>query len=73
VLVRQGFLMVWMSFLGFAAAAAALIWAIAAVLAFRLLPIGPAIFQTVLSAALYPVLAILFARAHQTVADPGRA
>jgi rod shape-determining protein MreD len=73
VLVRGGFMMVWMSFLGFAAAAAALIWAIAAVLAFHLLPIGPAIFQAVLSGALYPVLAILFARAHQTIAEPGRA
>ena len=73
VLVRQGFLMIWIAFLGFAAASAALIWAIAALLAFRLLPPGPAIFQAVLTAALYPALAILFARAHGTIADPGRA
>lgn len=73
VLVRQGFLTIWIAFLGFAAAAAALIWAIAALLAFRLLPLGPAIFQAVLTAALYPALAILFARAHSTVADPARA
>ena len=73
VLVRQGFLMIWIAFAGFAAASAALIWAIAALLAFRLLPLGPAIFQAVLSAALYPALAILFARAHGTVADPARA
>jgi len=73
VLVRQGFLMIWVAFWGFAAGSAALIWAIAALLAFRLLPLGPAIFQAVLSAALYPALAVLFARAHSTVADPARA
>jgi rod shape-determining protein MreD len=73
VLVRQGFLMIWIAFLGFAAASAALIWAIAALLAFRLLPLGPAMFEAVLSGALYPALAILFARAHSTVADPARA
>jgi rod shape-determining protein MreD len=73
VLVRQGFLLIWIAFLGFAAASAALIWAIAALLAFRLLPLDPAIFEAVLSGALYPALAILFARAHSTVADPARA
>jgi len=72
-LVRQGFLMVWIAFLGFAAGSAALIWAIAALLAFQLLPPEPAIFQAVLTGALYPVLAITFARAHRTVADPARA
>jgi rod shape-determining protein MreD len=73
VLARQGFVTVWMAFIGFAAGAAALIWAIAALLTFRLLPLQTAIFQAVLSAALYPALAILSARAHRTVADPARA
>jgi rod shape-determining protein MreD len=73
LLVRQGFLMIWIAFFGFAAGSAVLIWAIAALLAFRLLPPGPAIFQAVLTAAVYPALAILFARAHATIADPGRA
>jgi rod shape-determining protein MreD len=73
VLVRQGFLMIWMAFLGFAAGAAALIWAIAALLSFQLLPPQTAIFQAVLTGALYPALAIIFARAHTTVADPARA
>jgi hypothetical protein len=31
------------------------------------------LFQAVLTAALYPALAILFVQAHRTVADPERA
>ena len=44
-----------------------------ALLSFRLLPVAPALFQAVLTAALYPALAVLFIRAHRTVADPERA
>lgn len=73
VLVRQSFLTVWLVFLGFAAAAAALIWGIAALLRFQLLPAGPAVFQAALTTALYPALAIPFSRAHRSVADPERA
>ncbi len=73
VLTRQGFLAVWLAFAGFAAGAAALTWALTAVLSFRLLPPAPALFQAVLTAALYPALAILFIRAHRTIADPERA
>ena len=57
----------------FAAGAAALGWALTALLSFRLLPVGPALFQAVLTVALYPALAVLFIRAHRTVADPERA
>ncbi len=73
MLTRQGFLSVWLAFAGFAAGAAALGWVLTAVLVFRLLPVGPALFQAVLTAALYPALAVLFIRAHRTVADPERA
>ncbi|HSU04210.1 MAG TPA: rod shape-determining protein MreD [Acetobacteraceae bacterium] len=72
-LARQGFLIVWLVFVGFAVVAAALIWAIAALLLFRLLPIGPAMFQAMLTAALYPAFAILLTAAYRTVADPERA
>ena len=72
VLTRQGFLSVWLVFAGFAAGAAALGWVLTSLLSFRLLPVGPALFQATLTAALYPALAILFTRAHRTVADPER-
>jgi len=45
-----------------AAGAAALDWVATAVLTWRLVPPDAMLFQAVLSAALYPVLAILFAR-----------
>jgi rod shape-determining protein MreD len=73
VLARQGFLVVWIGFAVMAAGAAALLWALASVLAFRLLPPGPAVFLFVLTVALYPTVAILFTAAHRSVADPGQA
>ncbi|CAH2600067.1 Rod shape-determining protein MreD [Rhodovastum atsumiense] len=73
VLARQGFLLVWMAFLGIAAGAAALQWGLISLLTFRLLPVGPAIFQAILSAGLYPPLAVLLTRSHVTLAEPARA
>lgn len=72
-LARQGFLPVWLVFTGFAAAAAAVMWGLASLLILRLLPMAPAAFQAVLTAALYPVLAIPFGRAHRDLAAPERA
>jgi len=73
VLVRQGFAAVWLTFAGIAAGAAAVQWALTSVLLFRLLPPGPGMFQAVLAAGLYPVLAVVLTRAHQTLAEPRRA
>jgi rod shape-determining protein MreD len=73
VLVRQGFLLVWLSFVGVAIGAALLQWVLNCVLVFRLLPPGPAAFQALLAAGVYPALAVLLTRAHQTLADPWRA
>jgi len=72
MLTRQGFLAVWLVFAGFALGAAALGWVLGTTLTFRLLPVGAALFQAVLTAALYPALAVLFIRAHRTIADPER-
>jgi rod shape-determining protein MreD len=72
-LVRQGFAVVWAGFAGMAAGAAALLWTLASLLTFRLLPPGPAVFVLVLTAAVYPAIAILFTAAHRSVADPERA
>jgi rod shape-determining protein MreD len=73
VLMRQGFLPGWLAFAGVAVCAALLGWALTALLSFRLLPVGPALFQTVLTIALYPALAVVFVRAHRAIADPERA
>jgi rod shape-determining protein MreD len=73
MLVRQGFLLVWLSFVGVAAGASVLQWALNSVLVFRLLPPGPGAFQAAIAAGVYPALAVLLTRAHQTLADPLRA
>lgn len=73
VLTRQGFLPVWLVFAGFASGASWLAWALTAALTFRLLPLGPTVFQAALTTALYPALAVLFVRAHRSIADPERA
>src|SRR4051812_16588217 len=56
VLGRLGFLAGWLAFTGFAAGAAALGWAFAALLSFRMLPIAPAVFQAVVAVAIYPAM-----------------
>ena len=72
-LVRQGFLLVWPVFMVITSGGAALGWALTSALDFRLLPLGPGVFQAALSAGLYPLLAMLLTRAHQTLAEPERA
>ena len=72
-LLAQVFVAGWAAFAGFAVGGAALCWALTALLSFRLLPLGPALFEALLAAALYPALAMLLLRAHCTVADPERA
>ena len=73
LLVRQGFVMVWLVFAAVAAAASVLQWALTSLLTFSLLPPGPAVFQAELAAGLYPTLAVLMTRAHQSLADPRQA
>jgi rod shape-determining protein MreD len=73
VLGRQGFAVVWLAFIMVAAGAAALLWLATAVLTWQLVPPDAMVFQAVLSAAVYPALAILFARAHRSIANPERA
>lgn len=73
VLTRQSFPVVWLVFAGFGTGAAALSWLLTALLSFRLRPLGPMLFQALLTAAIYPALAGLFVRAHRTVADPEQA
>jgi rod shape-determining protein MreD len=72
-LMRQGLVVAWLAFASFAAGASALGWMLTALLEFRLLPAGPAMFQAVLTAALFPAVAIPLARADRTIADPERA
>jgi rod shape-determining protein MreD len=73
VLVRQGFLLVWLAFVSVGAGAAALQWALTSLLTFRLYPPGPGLFQAAIGAGLYPALATLLTQAHHTLAEPERA
>jgi len=72
-LVQQGFFLVWFAFLLIAFGASVLEWLLICVLTLQLLPLAPALFQAVVTVALYPALAMLFSRAHRTIADPERA
>jgi rod shape-determining protein MreD len=71
-LPQKGFLFVWVVFVGVAAVAAALQWGLACVMNWAIYPPVAAIFQFLLSAGLYPVLATGFTRAHRSVAAPER-
>jgi len=72
-LIRQGFIAVWSSFVAVAAGCCAAEWALTSSLDLRLLPATPALFELVLAAGFYPLLATVFARAHAGIAAPERA
>ena len=72
-LTRQSFALTWVAFSGFSAASAALGWGLGSLLGFRLLPVASAGLQGVITIALYPALAVLFIRAHRSIAAPEQA
>jgi rod shape-determining protein MreD len=72
-LSRRGFAWIWVVFGAVACAASLLIWLLVMLLTFRLLSPNPAFFIAVLTVSLYPVLAIPFAGAHRSVANPEQA
>jgi rod shape-determining protein MreD len=67
VLARQSFLAVWLAYCGFAAGAAALGWALQALLGWQLPPAMPGAVQVMLAAGIYPVLAALLSGAQQAM------
>ncbi len=71
--VPGGGVWIWIVFACAAAAASALLWLLVMLLTFRLLSPYPAIFIAVLSVAIFPVLAVPFASAHKSIANPERA
>jgi len=73
VLARQGFLLVWLAFVGVALGATAIQWALTSLLTTRLLPPGPGVFEAAIATGLYPGLATVLTRAHQTLAEPEQA
>ncbi|MBW4021961.1 MAG: rod shape-determining protein MreD [Proteobacteria bacterium] len=71
-LPQKGFLFVWLVFVAVAAVAAALQWALACLMNWTIYPPVAGLFQFLLSAGLYPMLATAFTRAHRTLAAPER-
>jgi rod shape-determining protein MreD len=72
-LIRSGFALVWLAFMAAAACTALLEWALNALLTWRALPPGPALFEFGVAVGIYPVLATLLTGAHRGVAAPERA
>ncbi len=67
LLVKQSFLVVWLAFCGFTAGAAALGGALNAVLGWHALPLAPGLWQASMTAGLYPALAWLLTRVHESM------
>ncbi|MBK1657981.1 rod shape-determining protein MreD [Paracraurococcus ruber] len=67
LLAKQSFLLVWLAFCGVAAGAAALATALQALLGWQALPLPPGLWQAVLTAGLYPLLAWPLTRAHEAM------
>lgn len=67
------FVLVWLVFVLAASGVTALEWPLTVALEWRVLPPAPLLFQVVLTASVYPVVAMVFARANRTVAAPEKA
>ncbi len=67
LLARQSFLVFWLAFCVAAVGAGALYWGLQAVLALRLPPIAPAMHGAMLSAGLYPLIALVLTRIHEAM------
>jgi len=72
-LAPRGFIWIWIVFALVACVASLLIWLLMMLLNFRLLPPNPAMFTAILTIVIYPVLAVPFAAAHRSVANPENA
>jgi len=66
-LARQSFLAVWLAFCVAAVGAAALFWGLQSLLALRLPPFAPALHAALLSAGLYPAIALVLTRVHEAM------
>ncbi len=73
VLLRHGFLVIWLGFMLVAVLTSVLGWALTALLSFRLLSPVPMLFQCLLAVAIYPLVAVVFIRAHRGAAAPEQA
>jgi rod shape-determining protein MreD len=72
-LAPRPFATVWLSFVPVAALASALTWLLTAALTVQLMPVGPALLQVMLGAALYPAIVGPLTLANRAAADPERA
>jgi rod shape-determining protein MreD len=71
-LAQQRFLVVWLALIWLGAATAVVMWTLTSLLNLQLMPPGPALFQAMLTAAIYPALAILLIGAHRSLAATER-
>jgi rod shape-determining protein MreD len=70
MLAGHGFALIWTVFGVLAVVVSVITWLLVMLLSVRLFSPRPALFQAALAVALYPVLAIPFAAAHRSIADP---
>lgn len=70
VLVKQSFLFVWIGFALMGGAVLALGWLLRVVLALRLMPVEPALFEMALTIAAYPALSWVFVRVERGLSSP---
>jgi rod shape-determining protein MreD len=71
-LPQKGFLFVWLVFVAVAAVAALMQWGFACLMSWVVYPPIATLAQFLLTAGLYPLLAMGFSQAHRTIAAPER-
>ncbi|CAG4916942.1 unnamed protein product [Acidocella sp. C78] len=73
VLLRQGFMLVWLAFSGCVLAVVSLEWLARMLLSFTALPLMPTVLEFTLSVLIYPLVVVPLARAHAGPAAPEQA
>ncbi len=72
-LVRSGFGLVWLVFVGVGCGAACMVWGLSCAVGWLVLPVWPGVLAMGVSAGVYPFLAYYFIGLHRTLAAPERA
>ncbi|HQT61552.1 MAG TPA: rod shape-determining protein MreD [Acidiphilium sp.] len=73
ILLRQGFMVIWLAFAGCALAVVTLEWLARMLLTFSTLPVLPTVLEFVTCVLIYPLVVVPLARAHAGPAAPEQA
>lgn len=71
-LAKYNFILVWLIFAVIAVGVFMLQWILSSVFSLKIMPYTSFLFEIIFAVGIYPLLSIVFAWAHRTIANPGK-